>query len=70
MVRNRAAVLAVDPASSNGSTPMWKSVLDEAREVVWLASLVGGLSAVCVAVAIAIVAALPSQQRMRGRCLG
>jgi hypothetical protein len=36
---------------------MWKSVLDEAREVVWLASLVGGLSAVSVALAIAIVAA-------------
>jgi hypothetical protein len=36
---------------------MWKSVLDEGREVVWLASLVGGLSAVSVALAIAIVAA-------------
>jgi hypothetical protein len=36
---------------------MWKSVLDEAREVVWLASLVGGLLAVSVALAIAIVAA-------------
>ena len=36
---------------------MWKSILDEAREVVWLASLVGGLSAVSVALAIAFVAA-------------
>ena len=32
---------------------MWKSVLDEAREVVWLASLVGGLSAVGVGIAFA-----------------
>jgi hypothetical protein len=35
---------------------MWKSVLDEAREVVWLASLVGGLSAVGVGIAIALAA--------------
>lgn len=35
---------------------MWKSVLDEAREVVWLASIVGGLSAVGVGVAIVLAA--------------
>jgi len=49
--------LRLFPQVASGSTLMWKSVLDEAREVVWLASLVGGLSAVSVALAIAIVAA-------------
>jgi hypothetical protein len=37
-----------------GSTAMWKSVLAEAREVAWLALIVGGLSAVGVGLAIAI----------------
>jgi hypothetical protein len=31
---------------------MWKSVLDEAREVVWLASIIGGLSAAGVGLAV------------------
>ena len=35
---------------------MWKTVLDEAREVVWLASIVGGLSAVGVGIAIVLAA--------------
>jgi len=35
---------------------MWKSVLDEAREVVWLAWIVGALSAVGVGIAVALVA--------------
>ena len=35
---------------------MWKSVLDEAREVVWLASIVGGLSAAGVGMAIVLAA--------------
>jgi hypothetical protein len=35
---------------------MWKSVLYEAREVVWLASVVGGLSAVGVGIAIVLAA--------------
>jgi hypothetical protein len=35
---------------------MWKSVLDEARELVWLASLVGGLSVAGVGLAIALAA--------------
>jgi hypothetical protein len=35
---------------------MWKSVLDEAREIQWLASLVGGLSAAGVGIAIALAA--------------
>jgi hypothetical protein len=35
---------------------MWKSVFDEAREVMWLASIVGGLSVVSVGIAVAIAA--------------
>jgi|GEM_PF-2521422 len=38
---------------------MWKTVRQELREVVWLASVVGGLSVLGVAVAVAIAAALP-----------
>jgi hypothetical protein len=33
---------------------MWKSVLDEAREIAWLASLVGALSLAGVGIAIAL----------------
>jgi hypothetical protein len=36
---------------------MWKSMLDEAREVMWLASVVGGLSAIGVGLAVVIAAA-------------
>jgi hypothetical protein len=36
---------------------MWKSVLDEVREVLWLASLVGGLSAAGIGIAMALAAA-------------
>jgi hypothetical protein len=36
---------------------MWKSMLDEAREVVWLASVIGGLSVVSVGVAVVLAAA-------------
>jgi hypothetical protein len=35
---------------------MWKSVFEEAREIVWLASLVGGLSAVGIGIAVALIA--------------
>jgi hypothetical protein len=35
---------------------MWKTIFDEVREVVWLASVVGGLSAVGVGIAITIAA--------------
>ena len=38
---------------------MWNTIRDELREVVWLASVVGGLSVLCVAVAAALAAALP-----------
>jgi hypothetical protein len=41
--------------SDGGSTSMWKTVLDEAREVVWIVSVVGGLSAVAVGIAVALV---------------
>lgn len=50
------AIQAVDRPRNGGSPPMWKSVLDEAREVVWLASVVGGLSAVGVGIALALAA--------------
>ena len=33
---------------------MWKSVLSEAREIAWLASILGGLSVVSVGIAIAL----------------
>ena len=48
------APLTVHRAGIGGSIQMWKSVLDEAREVVWLASIVGGLSVVGVGIAIAL----------------
>ena len=50
------ALIMVVGRDSGGSTPMWKSVLKEAREVVWLASLVCGLSAVGVGIAVALAA--------------
>jgi len=46
---------------------MWKSVLDEAREVVWLASVVGGLSAVGVGIAIALAVIWQSPRLCVGR---
>ena len=36
---------------------MWKSLLAEAREVVWLASLIGGLSAAGVSLAVVLAGA-------------
>jgi len=36
---------------------MWKNFSDELREVVWLASVVGGLSLVAVGMAVALAAA-------------
>ena len=33
---------------------MWNSMRDEVRELVWLASMVGGLSALSVVVALAL----------------
>ena len=44
------------PVRTGGSTVMWKSMLDEAREVVWLASVIGGLSAVGVGMAVVLAA--------------
>jgi hypothetical protein len=38
---------------------MWNTIRDELREVVWLASVVGGLSLLGVAVAVTLAAALP-----------
>jgi hypothetical protein len=42
--------------ADGGSTSMRKSILDEAREVVWLALVVGGLSVVGVGIAMALAA--------------
>ena len=39
---------------------MWYTIRNELREVVWLASVVGALSVVGVAVAVAFAAALPA----------
>ena len=36
---------------------MWKAVFDEARELVWLASVAGGLSLVGVGLAVVVAAA-------------
>ena len=38
---------------------MWNTIRDELRAVVWLASIVGGLSVLCVAAAVALAVALP-----------
>jgi hypothetical protein len=38
---------------------MWHTIRDELREVVWLASVVGGLSLLGVAVAVTLAAAAP-----------
>ena len=35
---------------------MWKSVIDEAREVVWLAAVIGGLSAAGMGLAVVLAA--------------
>jgi hypothetical protein len=35
---------------------MWQSVIDEAREVLWVVSLVGGLSAAAVGLGIVLAA--------------
>jgi hypothetical protein len=39
---------------------MWYTIRDELREVIWLASIVGGLSVLGVAVAVAFAATLPA----------
>jgi hypothetical protein len=36
---------------------MWKSLFDELREMIWLASMIGGLSALGVGLAVALAAA-------------
>jgi hypothetical protein len=33
---------------------MWRTILSEAREIAWLASMLGGLSVVSVGIAIAL----------------
>ena len=36
---------------------MWKSVIDEAREIAWLATVIGGLSVASVSLALVLAAA-------------
>lgn len=36
---------------------MWNAFLEELREMLWLASIIGGLSVIGVALAVALVAA-------------
>jgi NhaP-type Na+/H+ or K+/H+ antiporter len=40
-----------------GAMPMWKALIDEAREVAWLAFVVGSLSAAGVGLAVVVAAA-------------
>ena len=40
-----------------GSAKMWNSLFDELREMIWLASIIGGLSALGVGLAVAFAAA-------------
>jgi hypothetical protein len=47
---------AVHEQLAAGVAPMWKSIFNEAREVLWVASVVGGLSAIGVGIAVALVA--------------
>jgi hypothetical protein len=49
-------VSAVLAASNRGSTTMWKSVFEEAREVAWLVSIIGCLSVAAVGLAVAFAA--------------
>jgi hypothetical protein len=49
--------LAVLAAGNRGSTTMWNSVLQEAREVAWLVSIIGCLSVAAVGLAVAFAAA-------------
>ena len=43
------------PRSSLKERPMWNAFCEEVREIVWLASLVGGLSVAGVGLAVALV---------------
>jgi len=40
-----------------GAAKMWKSLVDELREMIWLASMIGGLSALGAGLAVAFAAA-------------
>ena len=40
-----------------GSAHMWNTLWDELREMVWLASVIGGLSAIGVGLAVVLAAA-------------
>jgi hypothetical protein len=45
------------PDAGFGRRQMWNAVREELREIVWLASVIGGLSAAGVGLAVALAAA-------------
>jgi hypothetical protein len=45
------------PNGGSAGRPVWKAVREELREVVWLASVIGGLSAAGVGLALALAGA-------------
>ena len=57
LLQEPIVALGVLAASERGSTTMWNSVFEEAREVAWLVSIIGGLSVAAVGLAVALVAA-------------
>jgi hypothetical protein len=56
LLQEPIVVPAVLAASNRGSTTMWKSVFEEAREVAWLISIIGCLSVAAVGLAVAFAA--------------
>ena len=51
LLQEPIVALAVLAAGNRGSTTMWKSVFEEAREVAWLVSIIGCLSVAAVGLA-------------------
>jgi hypothetical protein len=56
LLQEPIVVLAAFPAGNGGSTTMWKSVFEEAREVAWLISIIGCLSVAALGLAVAFAA--------------
>jgi hypothetical protein len=57
MMNNLDGGHSVRSSRLQGRTSMWKAVWAEARELMWLASVVGGLSVVGVGLAVVVAAA-------------
>jgi hypothetical protein len=49
-----ASAVLDNPGHAGSARTMWNSVLEELREFVWLAGVVGGLSALGVGLAVAV----------------